>query len=137
MTLLDLLRWILLALAVLAAWLVIGVLVALVVWHPFARRHKRAGRGVPRPARRSGLPVDTALCHATAPGPGSGWKPGPGPGPGSGAEPGPGAEPGGDRRCELDAGHGGGHRHGTTRWGDDRDSDDRDDRDPTHRVGEG
>ena len=37
MTLLDLLRWILLALAVLAAWLVIGVLVALAVWHPFAQ----------------------------------------------------------------------------------------------------
>lgn len=118
MTLLDLLRWILLALAVLAAWLVIGVLVALVVWHPFARRHKRAGRGVPRPARRPGLPAETALCHATAPAPESG--------------PEPGAEPGGDRRCELDAGHGGGHRHGTTRWGDDRGH-----RDDTRRIGEG
>ncbi|MFG2867058.1 hypothetical protein [Streptomyces sp. NPDC048338] len=121
MTLLDLLRWILLALAVLAAWLLIGVLVALVVWHPFARRHKRAGQGVPRPARRPGLPVETALCHATAPAPESRRKPEPGSEPGS--------EPGGDRRCELDAGHGGGHRHGTTRWGDDIDD--------THRIGEG
>ncbi|MFI8292275.1 hypothetical protein EAO71_36620 [Streptomyces sp. ms191] len=123
MTLLDLLRWILLALAVLAAWLVVGVLVALVVWHPFARRHKRAGRGVPRPARRTGPPVGTALCHATAPGPDPGREPGSAP------------DPGGGRRCELDAGHGGGHRHGTTRWGDDR--EDREDHDGTHRIGEG